>query len=493
MAVTRNLAKGPLAPKEEPPAMLSPLFTDFYQLTMMSGYLEAGKDQQNSVFELFFRKIPQQGGFCLLSGLEPALEYLENLRFSQQELDYLSSLKLFNQAFIDQLRSFRFSGTVWAIPEGTVVFPHEPLMRIEASLPEAQLVESALLNIINFNTLIATKAARVVHAAGSEGQVLEFGLRRAQGPDGAMSASRAAFVGGCGATSNTLAGMKFGIPVRGTQAHSWIMSFADELESFRAYAHRYPDSALLLVDTYDTLGSGVPNAIIVAQELREKGHELAGIRLDSGDLAALSIEARRMLDEAGFPEVRIVASNDLDEYLVESLRAQGARIDTWGVGTQLVTSKQEPALGGVYKLVSIQEGESWRPCMKLSSNPGKSTSPGVKQVYRAHRDGRFAGDLVALDGETPPQSGCALHDPLYQTQPQKLQAETFQPLLSKVMENGRRLRPAPALTEIRQRGLDQLARLPVGCLRLQNPHLYPSGLSDGLFELRQRLLTAHRV
>lgn len=475
--------------RENARPMQSPLFTDFYQLTMMSGYLEAGKDKQNSVFELFFRKIPQQGGFCLLSGLEPALEYLENLHFSAEELAYLGSLKMFNQAFLEQLKDFKFRGTVWAIPEGTVVFPHQPLMRIEASLPEAQLIESALLNLINFNTLIATKAARVVHAAGDNAQVLEFGLRRAQGPDGAMSASRAAFAGGCVATSNALAGMKYGIPVRGTQAHSWIMSFASELESFRAYAQRYPDSALLLVDTYDTLGSGVPNAIIVAKELREQGHELAGIRLDSGDLAALSIGARQMLDEAGFPKVRIVASNDLDEYLVESLRAQGAQIDTWGVGTQLVTSKQDPALGGVYKLVSIEEEQGWRPCMKLSSNPGKATSPGVKQIYRAHSGDGFAGDVIALASEAAPQSGGAIHDPLYVTPAQSLAADRFEPLLGKVMENGRRLRPAPTLTEIRQRGLDQLARLPKGCLRLQNPHLYPNGLSDELFELRQKLLT----
>lgn len=470
--------------------MQSPLFTDFYQLTMMSGYLEAGKDKQNSVFELFFRKIPQQGAFCLLSGLEPALEYLENLQFSDEELGYLASLKMFNQAFLDQLKSFRFRGTVWAIPEGTVVMPHQPLMRIEASLPEAQLIESALLNMINFNTLIATKAARVVSAAGSESQVLEFGLRRAQGPDGAMSASRAAFVGGCVATSNSLAGMRYGIPVRGTQAHSWIMSFGDELESFRAYANRYPDSALLLVDTYDTLGSGVPNAIQVARELQERGHKLSGIRLDSGDLAQLSIAARQMLDEAGFPEVRIVASNDLDEYLVESLLAQGARIDTWGVGTQLVTSKQDPALGGVYKLVSIQEGEQWRPCMKISSNPGKATSPGVKQIYRGSSDGQFVGDVLALASEPAPQPGSSIHDPLYVTPPQTIEATHFEPLLEKVMEKGRRTRSAPALTDIRQRGLDQLSRLPVGCLRLQNPAIYPNGLSDELFQLRQQLLIA---
>lgn len=471
--------------------MQSPLFTDFYQLTMMSGYLEAGKDKQNSVFELFFRKIPQQGGYCLLSGLEPALEYLENLEFSAEEIEYLASLKLFNQAFLDQLKGFRFRGTVWAIPEGSVVMPHQPLMRIEASLPEAQLVESALLNIINFNTLIATKAARVVQAAGADSQVLEFGMRRAQGPDGAMSASRAAFIGGCAATSNSLAGMRYGIPVRGTQAHSWIMSFSSELESFRAYAHRYPDSALLLVDTYDTLGSGVPNAIQVARELRENGHKLAGIRLDSGDLAQLSISARQMFDEAGFPEVRIVASNDLDEFLVESLRAQGARIDTWGIGTQLVTSKQEPALGGVYKLVSIEEADGWRPCMKISSNPGKATSPGVKQVYRGLSQDGFAGDVIAMASEAAPLGDCLIHDPL-QVTPHKLKADRFEPLLEKVMEGGKRTRPTPALVDIRQRGLDQLARLPVGTLRLHHPASYPSGLSDELYELRRKLLLTAR-
>jgi nicotinate phosphoribosyltransferase len=459
---------------------------------MMSGYLDAGKDQQNSVFELFFRKIPQQGAFCLLAGLEPALEYLENLHFSQEEIAYLDGLQLFNASFLEKLRAFRFTGKVWAVPEGTVVMPHQPLLRVEAPLPAAQLVESALLNFINFQTLIATKAARVVHAAGSEGSVLEFGLRRAQGPDGAMSASRAAFIGGCSATSNALAGMRYGIPVRGTQAHSWVMSFPSELESFRAYAHRYPDSALLLVDTYDTLGSGVPNAIQVARELAEKGHQLAGIRLDSGDLAALSIGARRMLDEAGFPAVRIVASNDLDEFIVESLRAQGARIDTWGVGTQLVTSKQEPALGGVYKLVSIQESQGWRPCMKLSSNPGKATSPGVKQVYRGVLGNSMVGDVIALASEAAPTSPCFLHDPLYATPPQTVEADRFEPLLEPVMENGRRTRPAPSLTSLREHGLNQLSRLPVGCLRLQNPHLYPNGLSQELFQLRHSLMTQPR-
>ena len=468
--------------------MLSPLFTDFYQLTMMSGYFDAGKYHQSAVFELFFRKIPQQGGYCLTAGLEQALDFLENLRFASEDIDYLRSLGLFTSEFLASLKEFRFQGEVWAVPEGTVVFPHQPLLRVAAPLPQAQLVESALLNILNFQTLIATKTARIKSAAGPEGQVLEFGMRRAQGPDGAMSASRAAFVGGAVATSNALAGMKFGIPVRGTQAHSWIMSFESELEAFRAYARRYPDTALLLVDTYDTLGSGVPNAIQVARELASTGHRLAGIRLDSGDLAELSIAARSMLDEAGFPDVRIVASNDLDEFLIESLRSQGARIDTWGVGTQLVTSKHEPALGGVYKLVSIEDTGGWRDCIKISSNPAKVTNPGTKQIYRGIQENHFVGDLLALASEPLPQSGALLWDSLYQSPPRALQVDKFLPLLEKVMQDGKRLSPAPGLKDIQQRAREQLKALPSGCLRLQNPALYPYGLTQTLHDLRSRLL-----
>lgn len=470
--------------------MLSPLFTDFYELTMLSGYFEAGKVEQRSVFELFFRRVPQSGAFCVAAGLEQALDYLENLRFQPDEIQYLRSLKLFSEPFLEWLKQFRFEGTVWAMPEGTVVLPHQPLLRIEATLPQAQLVESALLNILNFQTLIATKAARVVSAAGSDSEVLEFGLRRAQGPDGAMSATRAAIVGGCTATSNALAGMKFGIPVRGTQAHSWIMSFPTELEAFRAYARRYPTSALLLVDTYDTLGSGVPNAIQVARELAADGHRLSGIRLDSGDLAQLSIEARRMFDEAGFPDVRIVASNDLDEYLIESLRLQGARIDVWGVGTQLVTSKQEPALGGVYKLVAIDEPQGWRPCIKISANPAKITNPGVKQVWRGE-DGSVVGDVLALADEKLPAAAIPIHDPLYQTAPLVLKAPHFRPLLAKVMEGGRRLQAPVPLLEIQAHAREELARLPAASLRLQNPALIPHGLSPKLYSLRQQLLQEH--
>jgi nicotinate phosphoribosyltransferase len=467
--------------------MTSPLFTDFYQLTMLKGYLEAGKSQQQVVFELFFRKIPQQGSFCVAAGLADALAYLEQLRFSPEEIGYLDSLQLFSSDFLTYLHDFRFEGDVWAIPEGTLVMPQEPLMQICASLPQAQLVESALLNMLNFQTLIATKAARVCLAAEG-GTVLEFGLRRAQGPDGAMSASRAAFIGGCQATSNALAGMRYGIPVRGTQAHAWIMSFASEIDAFRAYAQSYPKSALLLVDTYDTLSSGVPNAIQVARELREQGHQLAGIRLDSGDLAALSVGARQMLDEAGFPEVRIAASNDLDEYTIASLRSQGARIDTWGVGTQMVTSNKEPALGGVYKLVSIQESGGWRPTLKLSSNPAKSTLPGRKQVYRGRTaQGQFCGDLISLWAEAPPGHRAHILDPLYHRVPQQLQADSFEPLLQLVMERGRRVAAAPALEQIRERTLEQLQHLPKECKRLENPAYYPWGISKPLFELRQKL------
>lgn len=466
--------------------MLSPLFTDFYQLTMAQGYFSSGRPGHPVVFELFFRKVPQEGGYCLAAGLETALDYLENLRFAPEEIDYLKSLKQFSDGFLDYLRDFRFRASVDAVAEGTVVQPQQPLLRVRGGLLEAQLVESALLNLLNFQTLIATKAARVSTAAAGR-QVLEFGMRRAQGPDGALSASRAAFIGGCTATSNALAGKEFNIPVRGTQAHSWVMSFGDELEAFRAYAKAYPDSALLLVDTYDTLGSGVPNAIQVARELAEQGHRLAGIRLDSGDLAVLSRGARAMLDEAGFADVKIAASNDLDEYLVESLLLQGAPIDVWGVGTQLVTSRQDPALGGVYKLVAIREGEGWRACMKLSSQPAKSTHPAPKQVYRAWQGDRIAGDVICLEAEAAPSGSIELRDPLYVGSGRLLRADRFEPLLQPVMQEGRRIAPSPPLLQVQEHARAQLKALPPECLRLQNPALYPQGISPALFELRTQL------
>ena len=469
------------------------LFTDFYQITMLNGYFRSQKHQQRSIYELFFRKIPKHGGFCVAAGLEQALDFLEQLHFTEDDLNYLKGLKLFGDDFLAWLRQFRFTGEIRAIPEGTVVFPNQPLLQVHAPLPEAQLVESALLNLVNFQTLVATKAARVCYAASipfegkALGNVLEFGMRRAQGPDGAMSASRAAYIGGCTATSNTEAGRRFGIPVRGTQAHAWVMSFASELEAFRAYAEAFPENCLLLVDTYDTLRSGVPNAIKVGQELAQRGQRLAGIRLDSGDLALLSQEARAMLDQAGMHDAKIVASNDLDEFLVETLVQQGARIDIWGVGTQLVTSKDEPALGGVYKLVQIEEAGHFRPTLKISANPGKITSPGSKQVWRAlDAAGQFQGDIIALANEVKAPNQAL--DPVYALPPQTIAGCSHEQLLIPVLRAGKRLAPPPRLEEIRQRTLDQLSRLPQSCRRLHFPQTYPVGLSPELFALRQNLL-----
>ena len=351
----------------------SPLLTDLYELTMLAGYLEEGMAEERAVFDLYFRSNPFEGGYTVFAGLEQALDYLETVRFSEDDLDYLVRSGLFRPRFIDFLRGFSFHGRVLAPAEGSLVFANEPLLSVEGTLVEAQFVETALLNIINFQTLTATKAARICHAAAGA-EVIEFGLRRAQGPDGGVSASRAACVGGCKGTSNVLAGKLFGVPVRGTQAHSWIQAFPNELTAFRAYATTFPESTILLVDTYDTLRSGLPNAIRVAGELRKRGYELGGIRIDSGDLAYLSREARRMLDEAGFTKARIVVSNEMDEYVIESVRNEGGRADIYGIGTRLVTCAGAGggALGGVYKLVEI----AGVPKMKVTGDLAKSTLPG---------------------------------------------------------------------------------------------------------------------
>lgn len=469
------------------------LLTDLYQLTMMAGYHGCGKTAQKSCFELFFRKLPFSGGFAVAAGLQTALDYLSDLRFQQDELEYLRGLNLFSKDFLTWLEDFRFLGEVEAIAEGELVFPGEPLLRVSAPIPQAQLVESALLNILNFQTLIATKAARV-YLAGKKAPVLEFGLRRAQGVDGALSASRAAFIGGCEATSNVLAGQKFGIPVRGTHAHSWIMSFPSELEAFRAYAELYPSSCTLLVDTYDTLESGVPNAITVGLELAEQGHLLQGIRLDSGDLAHLSKRARAMLDAAGLNSTKIIASNDLDEEVIADLIDQGARIDVWGVGTQLVTSHDQPALGGVYKLVAAEdESGQMRPRIKISSNLEKITIPGVKQVYRAvDNAGRMLGDCLATVEEAPPTGFCTTYHPHYATGQLTLDAPFWRPMLQPVMSQGKVLLQKEPLTSIRERFLNNLRGLPVESQRRVNPHTYWVGLSGELRDLRNRLLDEAR-
>lgn len=475
----------------------SALLTDLYQLTMAYGYWKTGTCEKEAVFHLFFRKPPFQSGYTIAAGLSDAIAWLRELRFSEEDVAYLATLTgndgapLFEPAFLTHLRNFTFTCDVDAIPEGTVVFPNEPLLRIQGPIIQAQIVETALLNFINFQTLIATKAARICLAAQGE-PVLEFGLRRAQGVDGALAASRAAFIGGCAATSNVLAGQIFGIPVKGTHAHSWVMSFDDEPEAFRAYAEAMPNNCVFLVDTYDTL-EGVARAIEVGRWLRGKGHEMVGIRLDSGDLAYLSIEARRMLDEAGFPKAVIVASNDLDEHIIASLKQQGAKIGMWGVGTKLVTAFDQPALGGVYKLGAIREARGpWIYKVKLSEQAVKVTTPGVLQVCRFARNGEFVGDMI-YNEYAPPAGARVIVDPNNSTRRKAIPADaTREDLLVPIFRNGVLVYDEPALPEIKARAQAQLGQLYAGTKRLLNPHEYPVGLEPGLFELKTELIFKNR-
>lgn len=464
----------------------SALLTDLYQLTMLAGYYQKGMHQSPAVFDLFFREAPFRGNFAVFAGLATALEQLEQLRFTRQELDYLDSLGLFKPQFLEFLAQFRFRGHIWAPPEGSVVFAHQPLLTVEASLAEAQLVETLLLNTINFQTLVATKAARIKLAAG-EAEVVEFGLRRAQGPDGGLSVARAACIGGVTSTSNLLAGQIFSIPVRGTHAHSWVMAFPDELSAFRAYTEVFPDHSVLLVDTYDTLRSGLPNAIIAARELRARGHELLGIRLDSGDLAYLSRVAREQLDAAGFPAVRIVASNELDEHLIHSMRAEGARIDIYGVGTRLATCAGPGggALGGVYKLVQMDH----QPKLKLTSDLAKATLPGRKQLWRAvDRQGLLVMDILTLEGEHP-KPGDLVYDPTNPSRSIRIPTEVrLTELRNQAMTHGQNTNPSPDLMQMADYCRDQLRSLPPGSLRLINPHRYKVSMSSGLHQLRQQLI-----
>jgi nicotinate phosphoribosyltransferase len=467
------------------------LLTDLYQLTMVGGYVKEGKREQWANFDYFFRKIPDDGGYCVLAGLEDLITYLRSLRFGSRDLAYLDGLGIFSKTFLRYLEDFKFSGHLWAIPEGTVVFPHEPLVRVTAPLPEAQLIETTLLNIMNYQTLIATKAARVRWAAQGD-TVVDFGLRRAHGPDGALMASRAAFIGGVDGTSNVLAGRLYGIPVKGTHAHSWVESFPTELEAFRAYGEVYPDTCLLLVDTYDTLKSGVPNAIRVGKDLRKRGYELIGIRLDSGDLAYLSKQARQMLDEGGFPDASIVASSDLDEWIVESLKRQGARVDIWGVGTRLVTSFSCPALGGVYKLTALNEnGRLMVPKIKRSDNPEKITNPGMKKVVRVYdKRGQMRGDVLLMDDEPLPQGrrfrAChPMYSHVFKTYPKHFR---LRELMLPIFRNGELVYKSPNVKKIREQALQNLNSLDAAYKRFHNPHTYHVSLSTKLFNTKQRLL-----
>jgi len=474
------------------------LLTDLYQLTMAYGYWKQYKADEQSVFHLFFRSNPFRGGYVVAAGLQPALELIRDFRFQSDDVAFLTTIAgndgkpIFEPAFLDYLSRLELSVDVDAIPEGTVVFPHEPLLRVRGSILQCQLLETALLNIVNFQSLIATKASRIAMAAKGD-SVLEFGLRRAQGIDGALAASRAAYIGGCSATSNVLAGKLFGIPVRGTHAHSWVMSFDSELESFSAYAEAMPNNCVFLVDTYDTI-EGVRHAIAVGQHLKNTGHRMVGIRLDSGDLANLSIEARKLLDAAGFEDAVIVASNDLDERLIQSLKQQGAAIAVWGVGTKLVTAYDQPALGGVYKLGAIQSNNgTWIPKIKLSEQLIKTSTPGILQVRRYFDDESDATADVILNELEPLPSPCKVIDPfdpsLFREMPDSM---AFEDLLKPAIRNGKVLSEFPSLDSIRTRTSQQLQKFQSSVLRFDNPQKYFVGLEQGLHDLKSSLVREAR-
>jgi len=474
------------------------LLTDFYQLTMAYAYFRAGVADREAVFHLFFRKHPFGGGFTVAAGLAHLADWLETCRFTDDDLSYLGEQRgadgrpLFEPAFLEHLKRLQFALDVDAMPEGTVVFPHEPLLRVRGPIIPAQLVETMLLNTINFQSLVATKAARIVQAARGA-PVIEFGLRRAQGMDGALAASRAAYIGGCTATSNTLAGRVYGIPVRGTHAHSWVMLWDDERAAFDAYAEVLPGNCVFLVDTYNTL-DGVRHATESAAGLRARGHEMVGVRLDSGDLAYLSIEARKILDAAGFPKASILASNDLDEHIIASLREQGAKIDAWGVGTKLVTAFDEPALGGVYKLGAVRApGGDWEYRVKLSEQSTKISTPGILEVRRFLSDrGELRGDVIWDQPHGIPD-GCTMVDPFDFTRRKTIPAGTpYEDLLVPIFRAGKRVYQEPSLEALRTRAQGQLARLHPGVRRFMNPHEYPVGLEAGLHERRTKLVMRAR-
>lgn len=470
------------------------LLTDLYELTMMQGYYEKGQNE-NVIFDVFFRQNPCNNGYSVCAGLDQVIDYIKNLHFTYDDVDYLRGLGIFKEDFLHYLSGFHFSGDIYAIPEGTVVFPKEPLLKVVAPIMEAQLVETAILNIINHQSLIATKTSRIIFAANGDG-IMEFGLRRAQGPDAGLYGARAAMIGGCVGTSNVLAGQMFDVPVMGTHAHSWIMSFPDEYTAFKTYAEMYPDNCTLLVDTYDTLKSGVPNAIRVFQEFKDAGKPLIkyGIRLDSGDLAYLSKEARKMLDEAGFPEATICASNDLDEFLLHDLKMQGAAIDSWGVGTNLITSKDCPSFGGVYKLAAIQneEGE-FVPKIKISENTEKITNPGNKTIYRIYEkaSGKIKADLICFADEViDPKQDLLLFDPMDTWKKTKLAGGTYtvREILLPIFKNGECLYKSPTLKEIAAYCREEKDTLWDETKRLFYPHRVYVDLSQKLYAVKQSLL-----
>ncbi|MFT5917119.1 MAG: nicotinate phosphoribosyltransferase [Flammeovirgaceae bacterium] len=472
------------------------LLTDLYQITMAYGYWKSGTTEKEAVFNLYFRKNPFQGGYTIACGLEYVVDFLKNLSFDKDELAYLGSLNgndgkpMFEQGFLDYLADMKFECDIDAVPEGTVVFPNEPLLRVRGPLFQCQLIETPLLTMLNFQTLIATKAARLCQAADQD-EVLEFGMRRAQGIDGALAASRAAYIGGCAATSNVLAGKLFGIPVKGTHAHSWIMSFDTEMEAFETYAEAMPNNAIFLVDTYDTI-EGVKKAVKVGKKLREKGYEMAGIRLDSGDLAYLSIEARKIMDEAGFPKAKIVASNDLNEHIITSLKnEQGAKIDVWGVGTKLATAFDQPALGGVYKLSAIEnDNKEWDYKVKLSEQAVKVSNPGILQTRRYYyENGSTLADMI-FDENNTPETEATIIDPLDNTRRKNINQTVvnYKDLLVPVFRKGELVYELPSIEEMRDLREKELNTFHPSIKRFSYPHAYPVGLEQKLYEIKNDLI-----
>ena len=465
------------------------LLTDLYELTMMNGYFEKGKVDEIAVFDVFFRR-NSLITYSVFAGLEQAIDYVLNLNFGKEEIEYLRGLNLFSEKFLEYLSNLKFSGDIYAVPEGTVVFPGEPILTVKAPVIEAQLIETALLNILNHQTLIASKAAKICGSAKGD-TVMEFGLRRAQGPDAGIYGTRASIIGGCTSTSNVLAGKMFDVKVAGTHAHSWVMNFPTEYEAFKAYADVYPDAVILLVDTYDTLNSGVPNAIRVFDEMAKEGKRPVGIRIDSGDLAYLTKQARKMLDEAGYDYVKICASGDLDERLVQSLKLQGAKIDTWGIGTKLITSADMPSLGGVYKLAGVVEGDEIIPKIKVSDNSEKITNPGFKTFYRIYdkATGKAEADLIALRGEKFDFSKpITLYHPIERWKKTTFTDYEVRELPTAVVESGRLVAKLPKVKEIAEYAKGEIESFWDEYRRIDQPHIYKVDLSDGLYALKTDML-----
>lgn len=462
------------------------MLTDLYQLTMINGYFKCGTQNQKAAFDLFYRG-SNGYSYAIAAGLEQAIDYVKNLHFDDDDVDYLRSLGIFGEDFLNELKKFRFTGDIKAVPEGTLIFPNEPIMTVIAPMFEAQLVETALLNIINHQTLIATTASRLCEC--TKGAISEFGLRRAQGPDAGLYGARAAYIGGCRSTSNVLAGQMFGIDVKGTHSHSWVMSFPTEYDAFEAYAKVYPDSCLLLVDTYDTLKSGVPNAIRVFNKLKADGHKPLGIRLDSGDLAYLSRQARKMLDEAGFPEAKIFVSNDIDEKVLLALAQQDAKIDVYGIGTKLITSFNNAALGGVYKLSAIEEDGKMVPKIKVSNSPEKTTNPGLKKTVRVLVDGMAAADLICLhDDEFDTSTPLTVYHPEQTWKKTTFDKYELKELMVDVFKDGELVYDMPSLKEIGEYCDKSKAEFFPEYRRVTNTQEYKVDLSDNMWKLKHKLL-----